>query len=80
MSYIAHLTGALAGFTIGLLVLKNFEHKSHENLIWWLALGVYSAFTIFAIVFNLMNTVTAQILEEKGEVIKQHLLHDLGVS
>lgn len=80
VSYIAHITGALAGLTIGLLVLKNFEHKTHENLMWWLALGVYTAFTIFAIVFNLINTVTAQILEEEGEVMKQHLLHDLGVS
>ncbi|XP_055912787.1 protein rhomboid [Eupeodes corollae] len=80
VSYIAHITGALAGLTIGLLVLKNFEHKTHENLMWWLALGVYTAFTIFAIVFNLINTVTAQILEEEGEVMRQHLLHDLGVS
>ena len=80
VSYIAHLTGALAGLTIGLLVLKNFEHRSYENLIWWMALGVYSAFTIFAIVFNLINTVTAQLMEEQGEVITQHLLHDLGVS
>ena len=80
VSYIAHLTGALAGLTIGLLVLKNFEHRSYENLIWWLALGVYCAFTVFAIVFNLINTVTAQLMEEQGEVITQHLMHDLGVS
>ncbi|XP_065361641.1 protein rhomboid [Calliphora vicina] len=80
VSYIAHLTGALAGLTIGLLVLKNFEHRAYENLIWWLALGIYCAFTVFAIVFNLINTVTAQLMEEQGEVITQHLLHDLGVS
>ncbi|XP_037940075.1 protein rhomboid-like [Teleopsis dalmanni] len=80
VSYVAHLTGALAGLTIGLLVLKNFEHRAYENLIWWLALGIYSAFTIFAIVFNLINTMTAQLMEEQGEVITQHLLHDLGVS
>ncbi|XP_013115509.1 protein rhomboid [Stomoxys calcitrans] len=80
VSYIAHLTGALAGLTIGLLVLKNFEHRSYENLIWWLALGIYCAFTVFAIVFNLINTVTAQLMEEQSEVITQHLLHDLGVS
>ncbi|XP_061389098.1 protein rhomboid [Musca vetustissima] len=80
VSYIAHLTGALAGLTIGLLVLKNFEHRHYENLIWWLALGIYCAFTVFAIVFNLINTVTAQLMEEQSEVITQHLLHDLGVS
>ena len=76
VSYVAHLTGALAGLTIGLLVLKNFETKQHKHLLWWLALGIYTAFTMFAIVFNLINTMTAQILEEEGEVI----LRDLGVS
>lgn len=80
ISYIAHLTGALAGLTIGLLVLKNFEHRSYENVIWWLALGIYCAFTTFAIVFNLINTVAAQLIEEQTEVIAQHLLQDLGVS
>ncbi|XP_030380238.1 protein rhomboid [Scaptodrosophila lebanonensis] len=80
VSYIAHLTGALAGLTIGFLVLKNFGNRAYEQLIWWLALGVYCAFTVFAIVFNLINTVTAQLMEEQGEVITQHLLHDLGVS
>ncbi|XP_017063550.1 protein rhomboid [Drosophila eugracilis] len=80
VSYIAHLTGALAGLTIGFLVLKNFGHREYEQLIWWLALGVYCAFTVFAIVFNLINTVTAQLMEEQGEEITQHLLHDLGVS
>lgn len=55
VSYIAHLTGALAGLTIGLLVLKNFEQKLHEQLIWWVALGVYAACTIFAIIFNIFT-------------------------
>lgn len=79
MSYVAHLTGALAGLTIGLLVLKNFEQKLHEQLLWWVALGVYAACTIFAIVFNLLNTVTVQRLEEEGEqVLKQHLFNNFG--
>ncbi|XP_065338239.1 protein rhomboid [Cloeon dipterum] len=55
VSYVAHLTGALAGLTIGLLVLKNFEQKLHEQLMWWVALGVYAACTIFAILFNVSN-------------------------
>lgn len=75
----AHLTGALAGLTIGLLVLKNFEQKLHEQLLWWIALGVYAACTIFAIAYNLLNTVTAQRLEENEEVISKHLFHDLGI-
>lgn len=79
ISYIAHLTGALAGLTIGLLVLKSFEQKLHEQLIWWIALGVYSACTIFAIVYNLLNTITAQKLEESEEVFKEQLLHPFGI-
>lgn len=55
VSYVAHLTGALAGLTIGLLVLKNFEQKLHEQLIWWVALGVYAACTLFAVLFNIFN-------------------------
>ncbi|KAJ6219412.1 hypothetical protein RDWZM_005224 [Blomia tropicalis] len=52
VSYVAHLAGALAGLTIGLLVLKNFEQKLHEQLIWWVALGVYVACILFALVYN----------------------------
>lgn len=79
VSYIAHLTGALAGLTIGLLVLKNFEQKLHKQLVWWVALGIYTACTIFAIVYNLLNTVTAQRLEETEEVKIEQLIHDLGI-
>lgn len=80
VSYIAHLTGSLAGFTIGISVLINFEHRTESNLIRWLAFGVYASYTVFAIAFNLVNTVAAQKLEEEGEVMKQHLYHDLGIS
>ncbi|XP_059216508.1 protein rhomboid [Stomoxys calcitrans] len=80
VSYIAHLTGSLAGFSIGLLVLINFEHETKSNLIRWLAFGVYATFTLFAIAFNLVNTITAQKLEEEGELFSKHLLHNLGIS
>lgn len=56
VSYVAHLTGALAGLTIGLLVLKNFEQRLHEQLLWWVALGVYAACTMFAIMYNVTRT------------------------
>lgn len=79
MSYIAHLAGALAGLTIGLLVLKNFEQKLHEQLIWWVALGIYAACMIFAIVYNLLNTETALRLEETEAVIKKQIYHNLGI-
>uniref|UniRef100_T1J9T2 Uncharacterized protein n=1 Tax=Strigamia maritima TaxID=126957 RepID=T1J9T2_STRMM len=55
VSYVAHLTGALAGLTVGLLVLKNFEQKLKEQWIWWVALGVYAACTLFAVLFNVFN-------------------------
>ncbi|XP_025194980.1 rhomboid-related protein 2-like isoform X1 [Melanaphis sacchari] len=55
VSYVAHIAGALAGLTIGLLVLKNFEQKLHEQLIWWFALGVYAICTLFAVAYNLSH-------------------------
>lgn len=55
VSYVAHLTGALAGLTLGLVVLKNFEQRLHEQLLWWVALGVYAACTLFAVLFNLLH-------------------------
>ncbi|KAK8739914.1 hypothetical protein OTU49_003265 [Cherax quadricarinatus] len=55
VSYVAHLTGALAGLTLGLVVLKNFEQRLHEQLLWWVALGVYAACTLFAMLFNLFH-------------------------
>ncbi|TDG47363.1 hypothetical protein AWZ03_006222 [Drosophila navojoa] len=58
VSYVAHLAGAVAGLTIGLLVLKNFEQKLHEQLLWWIALGTYTALVVFAVAFNVLNGVT----------------------
>ncbi|ELU08332.1 hypothetical protein CAPTEDRAFT_138117, partial [Capitella teleta] len=53
VGYVAHLMGALAGLTIGLLVLKNFEQKLHVQVLWWVALGVYCVCMIFAILWNI---------------------------
>lgn len=79
VSYVAHLTGALAGLTIGLLVLKNFEQKLHEQLLWWIALGVYAACTIFAILFNVMNP-TVETVENLGDgVNSQYVYNRYGV-
>lgn len=76
VSYVAHLTGALAGLTIGLLVLKNFEQKLHEQLLWWVALGVYAACTIFAILWNFMNP-TLDVVENLGDgVNSQYVMYN----
>lgn len=79
VSYVAHLTGALAGLTIGLLVLKNFEQKLHEQLLWWVALGVYAACTIFAILFNVMNPTVEQLDNLGDGVNSQYVYNRFGV-
>ncbi|XP_064546272.1 protein rhomboid [Drosophila montana] len=80
VSYIAHMTGALAGLSVGLCLLRQLDGSLRPRLLRWLALGVWTTFSGFALAFNLINTVTAQLLaEQEGEVIKQHLLHDLGM-
>lgn len=79
VSYVAHLTGALAGLTIGFLVLKNFEQKLHEQLLWWIALGAYAACTIFAIIFNIMNTVALQQLKVEQILPREPLYYEFGI-
>ncbi|KAM8709503.1 hypothetical protein ACLKA7_016326 [Drosophila subpalustris] len=80
VSYIAHMTGALAGLSLGLFLLRQLDGSLRPRLLRWVALGVWATFSGFAFAFNLVNTVTAQLLaEQEGEVIKQHLLHDLGM-
>lgn len=70
MAFTAHLTGALAGLTIGLVVLKNFEQKLHEQLLWWIALGIYLACVIFAVIFNVMNSVNLTKFREESAAIE----------
>ncbi|XP_055841546.1 protein rhomboid [Episyrphus balteatus] len=79
VSYVAHLTGALAGLTIGFLVLKNFEQKLHEQLLWWIALGAYAACTIFAVIFNIMNTVAMQQLKVEQILPREPLYYEFGI-
>lgn len=56
VSFVAHIAGAVAGLTIGLIVLKNFEQKLHEQLLWWIALGIYLAWFFFAVIYNFVNS------------------------
>jgi rhomboid-related protein 1/2/3 len=55
VSYVAHLAGALAGLTIGLLVLKHFEVRLRDQVMWWAALTFYAAATLFAVLFNVLH-------------------------
>ncbi|CAL4070726.1 unnamed protein product [Meganyctiphanes norvegica] len=55
VSYIAHLTGALAGLTLGLVILKNFNQKIQHHLLWWISLGTFTACIVFTIIFNILH-------------------------
>ncbi|XP_026724900.1 rhomboid-related protein 3 isoform X2 [Trichoplusia ni] len=55
VSYAAHVAGALAGLTIGLLVLKHAQQRLWERLLWWAALGAYAACTLFAVLYNVFS-------------------------
>lgn len=52
IGYTAHLTGALAGLTVGLAVLKNFQQKLHQQYMCWVAMAVYLGCVGFAIFWN----------------------------
>ncbi|KAI8500069.1 Rhomboid- protein 3 [Branchiostoma belcheri] len=43
VSFLAHLFGLLAGgLAVGLLILRNFEQKLHERVMWWVSLVLYT--------------------------------------
>merc|ERR1712203_325762 len=44
-----HLGGAIVGLTLGLFVLENFYVQPAERYISWIALGLFVAFTIFSV-------------------------------
>ena len=52
VSYTAHLMGALAGLCVGLVVLKHFERKLAATITWWIALAVYLACVLVAVLWN----------------------------
>ncbi|XP_074599780.1 rhomboid-4 [Brevipalpus obovatus] len=53
-SYSAHLMGAIAGFLIGILVLRNLKVRKWEKILGWAALFVYSFLLIFCVVWNVV--------------------------
>ncbi|XP_077980017.1 rhomboid-related protein 2-like [Glandiceps talaboti] len=52
-AYVAHFTGAVAGATMGLLILKNFDQKLHERFMMWVAMTVYIIIIIFTVFWNI---------------------------
>jgi hypothetical protein len=54
-SYSAHIAGALAGFFIGLNVLRNLKARRWEIILGWFVLIIYILLMGFAIIFNIVN-------------------------
>jgi len=52
VSFVAHVAGALAGLTMGLIVLRNFKKSLRDKIVFWIAVGVYIAFMVFGIFWN----------------------------
>jgi len=54
-SYSAHIAGALAGFLVGINVLRNLRVRRWETILGWVVLVVYILLMGFAIIFNIAN-------------------------
>jgi len=52
VGFSAHFGGALAGFLVGVPVLRNIEIKSWEEKFFWICIVLYCLFMIGAIIFN----------------------------
>ncbi|KRX67556.1 Protein rhomboid [Trichinella sp. T9] len=52
-SYVAHLAGSVAGFVVGLIVLKNFGQHFDDQFIWWVSLSLCVASMLTAIIWNI---------------------------
>lgn len=53
LSFVAHVAGALAGLSVGLIVLKNFKQSLRDKIVFWVAVGVYIGLMVFAILWNI---------------------------
>uniref|UniRef100_H2ZIG5 rhomboid protease n=1 Tax=Ciona savignyi TaxID=51511 RepID=H2ZIG5_CIOSA len=54
VSFIAHVAGGIAGVTLGLVLLKNFKQSLADKIWFWIAIILYVAFIIFAVVWNVL--------------------------
>ncbi|XP_072882538.1 rhomboid-related protein 3 isoform X2 [Hemitrygon akajei] len=52
-SFVSHLGGVLVGITLGVVILRNYEQKLHEQSIWWIFVLAYIVFVLFAILWNI---------------------------
>ncbi|XP_060533891.1 rhomboid-related protein 2-like isoform X3 [Cylas formicarius] len=56
IGYAAHLGGAMAGFLVGIWVLKNVEPTDKERYLWWAAFVFYVLLMATAVILNVAWT------------------------
>ena len=55
VSFVAHVAGALAGLSMGLIMLLNFKKNLRDKVAFWVAVVVYIAFMLFGILWNVFS-------------------------
>jgi len=49
VSFVAHVAGAIAGLSMGVMALRNFKKSYRDKVVFWVSVGIYVAFMIFGI-------------------------------
>ncbi|RXM32485.1 Rhomboid-related protein 1 [Acipenser ruthenus] len=52
-SFMAHLSGAVVGISMGLLILRSYEESLQRQCSWWVILLSFATFFVFAIFWNI---------------------------
>ncbi|XP_055628148.1 rhomboid-related protein 2 isoform X3 [Toxorhynchites rutilus septentrionalis] len=55
VGYIAHASGAVAGFLVGIGVLRNLKVNPWERKLWWLAVTVYFSLMGAGVLFHILH-------------------------
>ena len=55
VGFVAQLAGIVAGLTIGLLVLRNYEQKLGERVTWWIAIVVLLILSVTVFLYHGLN-------------------------
>ncbi|KPP72997.1 rhomboid-related protein 1-like, partial [Scleropages formosus] len=52
-SFMAHLSGAVVGISMGLLILRSYEESLQQQCSWWVIIFSFVTFLLFAIFWNI---------------------------
>ena len=52
-SFMAHLSGAVVGISMGLLILRSYEESLQRQCTWWVIVFSFITFLLFAIFWNI---------------------------